>query len=111
MECQVHGGDEPPCIPEVNMTAELLATGFPCPYREPATPDDNILIRLVSLACQPHIGHLYRSAFDVAFEDRSPHQRRHRLEMLLSALADERITRQISKLRAQDEPPKEEKPN
>lgn len=95
--CQVHGGDESPCVAPERMMVEEQATGFPCPYREPSTPDDSTLLQLVTMATHTDLGHLWRACFDVAFETRTPNERRHRLSMIMRAITDDRI---ISRLKA-----------
>ena len=93
--CQVHGEDEAPCVSPERMIAEEEATGFPCPYREPSTPDDSTLLQLITMATNPEVGYLWRACFDVAFETRTPHQRRHRLNMVMRGLTDDRIVKRL----------------
>lgn len=98
--CQVHGGDESPCVSPERMMVEEQETGFPCPYREPATPDDSTLLQLATMATHTDLGHLWRACFDVTFETRTPDERRHRMSMIMRAVTDGRIIKRLKAARA-----------
>lgn len=71
--------------------AEHEATGFPCPYRPPATSEDDILIRLVEIGAVHQLGHVFQAEVSVRIAPRPDAQTR--MSMITRAMLDPGVSK------------------